>query len=403
MQAIDRNKIPVARLAIILGALATFAAFGTDTYLSGFPNIAKYYNTSMANVQLSLSVYFFGLAVGQMIYGPLVDRYGRRRPLLAGLTLFILASVLIVVAPNVHCFVLLRLAQALGGCSGMIVGRAVVSDIFDLRGSANFLSMLAVVQGLAPIIAPTVGSFLLAFAPWQSVFIFLTVFGLACFFSSAFGLPETLPPEKRRNIGIGTTLRDYASLFAQRNFIVPALAGGIASSCMFAYIAGSPFVFMTLFGRTSGQYGMIFACIAVSTVVAAQVNRMLLKRTSPQKIFNGTLKFNIAVIAILIAMVAIRAPMWAFMIPLWFCVGSMPLIMANGMALAMATAREKAGSASAVVGLLQFGMASVSSTVVSLLDNGTAYPMVGVMMGVVIVGLIVNLFTPKMRDEDLAL
>ena len=398
MQAIDKNNIPVARLAIILGALATFGAFGTDMYLSGFPSIAKYFGTDVSNVQISLSVYFFGLAVGQMIYGPLVDRFGRRKPLLIGLTLFTLSSVLLTVAPNVQCFILLRLTQALGGCSGMIIGRAVVRDIFDLRGSANFLSMLAVVQGLGPIIAPTMGSFLLTVSVWQSVFLFLTLFGLACFFSSAFGLPETLPPEKRRRVGVIDVIRDYASLFMQRDFIVPALASGLAGSCLFAYIAGSPFVFMTLYGASAREYGMIFACNALGTILSAQINRMLLRKYTPQQVFSRALVFNVCAILTLLA-VAGRVPMWGFMIPLWFCIASIPLIFANAIAIAMAASRDKAGSASAIIGLLQFGLASVASSIVSLLHNGTAYPMVFGMLGGVTLGALVNFFGAK-RGES---
>jgi MFS transporter, DHA1 family, multidrug resistance protein len=207
MQVIDRKKIPVKRLAVILGALASFGAFGTDMYLSGFPSIAKYFNTDEANVQLTLSVYFLGLAVGQLFYGPLVDRFGRRKPLIVGVAIFVVASLLITIAPNIHCFIGLRLLQALGGCSGMIVGRAVVRDLFDLQESARFMSMLAVVQGLAPIIAPVLGAYLLTVSVWQSVFWFIGALGLACLIGTAVGLPETLTEENRSRAGLAQVFR----------------------------------------------------------------------------------------------------------------------------------------------------------------------------------------------------
>ncbi len=391
MQAIDKNNIPRVRLAVILGALATFGPFGTDMYLSGFPSIAKDFGTSVANVQLSLSVYFIGLAAGQVLYGPLVDRFGRRRPLVAGLALFTLASLGIVFCRNVESFIGLRLLQALGGCSGMIVGRAVVSDLFDLRGASNFLSMLAVVQGLGPILAPTVGSFLLSVTVWQGVFAFLTLFGVGCFSAAFFGLPETLPPEKRRRAGASGIARDYLAVVSRRAFLVPALSGALVGSSLFAYIAGSPFVFMNLYGLSARQYGLLFAGNAFGTLVAAQVNRLLLRRHSPQTILAGGMVFNIAAVAAL-ALLAGRVPMWAFMIPLWLAIASMPLIFANSIALAMSSCRDLGGSASAVVGLFQFAFASISSAAVSLLDNGTARPMTLVMVGGVSLGALVLTF-----------
>ncbi len=389
MQAIDKNNIPRVRLAVILGALATFGPFGTDMYLSGFPSIARFFGTGVASVQMSLSVYFIGLAAGQVIYGPLVDRFGRRIPLVIGLALFTLASLGIVFCQNVESFIALRLLQALGGCSGMIVGRAVVSDLFDLRGASNFLSMLAVVQGLGPILAPTAGSFLLSVTVWQGVFVFLTIFGIGCFSSAFFGLPETLPPEKRRRVGAVGIARDYMAVLSRRAFLVPALSGALVGSSLFAYIAGSPFVFMHLYGVSAREYGLIFAGNAAGTLLAAQVNRLLLRRHSPQAILAGGMVFNIAAV-IALALLAGRAPMWAFMIPLWLAIASMPLIFANSIALAMASCRDLGGSASAVVGLLQFGLASVSSAVVSLFDNGTAHPMTVVMLGGVTLGALVH-------------
>lgn len=402
MQSTSGKNIPVSRLAVILGALATFGAFGTDMYLSAFPSMAAYFHTSVAQVQITLSVYFFGLAVGQLIYGPMVDRFGRLKPLLAGLFLFFVTSALLLVAPNIKSFILLRLLQAIGGCSGMIVGRAIVSDLFDLQGSAKFLSMLAIVQGLGPIIAPMIGSYMLTVSTWKTVFIFLTCFGCICLIGTAIGLPETLPSEKRQAIGPAKIIRDYASLCARRSFIVPALACCLAGSSLFAYISASSFVFMHIYGMSPGKYGMVFAIMFLSSILSAPVNSYLLRKAPPQKIFNGVLVFNIIVILIQF-LVTTTAHVWLFMIPLWFCMAASPLIFANGMAVAMESCRDKAGSASALIGLFQFGMASIASVAVSVFDNGTAYPMVFTMFGGVILGTIINLFAPRSGKEQHAM
>jgi DHA1 family bicyclomycin/chloramphenicol resistance-like MFS transporter len=221
MSAITKERIPAGRLAVILGALATFGPFGTDMYLSGFPAMAQDLGSDVAGVQMSLSFYFIGLAIGQVIYGPLVDRVGRRVPLVCGLALFVVASACISFADSLGSLLFLRVLQALGGCSGMIVGRAVVRDLFDVRESAGILSMLAVVQGLGPIVAPVLGSQILTYASWRLVFVFLTLFGLGCLAAAYFGLPETLPPSRRRSGGAGEVLRDYGRLLVHRPFIVP--------------------------------------------------------------------------------------------------------------------------------------------------------------------------------------
>jgi MFS transporter, DHA1 family, multidrug resistance protein len=390
----DRDKVPVLRLAIILGVLATFGPFGTDMYLSGFTAMAKDLATDVSNIQLTLSVYFLGLAVGQMLYGPIVDRMGRRKPLIIGLCVFMISSFLIVFARNIQCMLALRLFQALGGCAGMIIGRAVVRDLFDLKGSANVMSMLAVVQGLGPIVAPVVGSIMLTYVSWRWIFVFLTFFGLACLLSVYFGLPESLPRTRRIGGDFKNVFADYLSLAKKRDFIAPALAGGIASASLFAYISASPFVFMTLYGASATKYGLIFATNACGTILAAQINRILLRHTTPQKVFAGALFFNMTTIVSLLFVTGTHS-MIIFMIPLWLSIATTPMVLANSMAIAMNASGNKAGSASAIIGLLQFGLASLISCLVSLLHNGTAYPMVCTMLGCVVLSALVNMISKR--------
>lgn len=402
---IHTQPTPVIRLAVILGALATFGPFGIDMYLSGFERIAADFETGVANVQISLSVYFLGLAVGQLIYGPLADRFGRIRPMLAGLAVFSSASFLLTVLPTIESFIAFRLVQAVGGCSGMIIGRAMVRDCFDLKQSAHVFSSLAIVQGMGPVAAPIIGSLMLSVWSWHSVFIFVGFYGLACLAAVAFGLKETLPPGARREVTFSQTFRDYAELARHRTFMVPALAGSLGGAALFAYIGTSSFVFMTLYGMSSRQFALIFASNAAGNAIFAQINRLLLKRFSPHRIMLHAMIFELAAIAVLFTLSG-GAPMFVFMIPLWFAIAALPMIYANSIALAMRDCRGKAGIASAILGLMQFGLASLASGLTGLFHTESAYPMAGVMFAVVLAGLLVLILgerkTQTPPDDHLA-
>lgn len=382
---------------MILGTIAMFGPFGTDVYLSGFTKIAEDLHTSVAQVQITLSVYFLGLALGQILYGPLTDRFGRLLPLYSGLFLFTAGSIAVALTPSIQFMIAVRVLQALGGCVGMIVSRAVVRDLFDLKGSANMLSTLAIVQSLGPIIAPVLGSFMIAFLPWRSVFFLSAAFGIFCFVEVYFGLPETLPPEKRTKGAFSQVFTDYWRLLTRRAFIVPATSSAFAMSAMFAYISGSPFIFMHIYGAGARTYGLIFAGNAFGMMFAASLNRRLLKHFEPHQILSGAFVSSLAVVAGLI-FAAGSSNMWVFFTFLWLSIALMPLVFANSIAIALEAGRERAGSASALIGVFQFLFASISSMAVSFLDNGTAYVMPCVMLGGVALGGCVNLMAPKKRN-----
>lgn len=361
-----------AQLTVTMGALAAFAPFATDMYLASFSSLAQSFHASASQVQLTLSIFFIGLAIGQPIYGPLIDRYGRRGPLLIGVAAFVLSSALCTVAPNIETLIGLRLLQAVAGCSGMIVSRAIIRDLFEVREAARVLSHVIMMQVFAPVIAPLMGSYILAWAHWQAIFAFLALFGAACFIATAVGVRETLPPERRKvDRGIGKT---FLRLLQRREFIVQALSGALAQSCMFAFISGSPFVFMELHGVSPQQYGWLFGINALGMVCASQLNRVLLARFAPRTLFRGALALNV-VAGLTLLSVAGAHSLLLLMIPLWFCIATMPVLGANSMAIAMNASGDDAGSASALIGLLQFTSASLASGSVALLHNGTAYPM----------------------------
>lgn len=376
------SRPSTTRLAIILGILTAFGPLSIDMYLPGLPAIGADFHVSSAEVQLTLSMFFVGLAAGQALYGPLSDRLGRRRPLLFGCALYSLASLGCALAPSVGSLVGLRIAQAIGGCAGMVIARSVVRDLFDAQESARMYSFLMLVMGLAPVTAPLIGGQLLVSFGWRAIFWLLAGFGLLCLALVLFGLPESLPPERRARVGLGQALATYGRLLADQRFIGYALAGGFISAGMFAYISGSPFVVIELYGVAPQRYGWIFGTNALGLIAASQINRWLLRRYRADSIVAGALIAIAAAGLVLTLMAATGAGGLAGLLaPLFICIAGNGLIGPNTTAAAMAPHGRIAGSASALLGTLQFVIGALSGMLVGLLSNGTALPMAGVIAG----------------------
>ena len=278
MTAIAKSQPSYARLALILGALAAFGPLSIDMYLPALPTIAADFGTTTAAVQQTLSVFFVGLALGQLFYGPIADRVGRRTPLLFGCAMYAVVSLLCMFAPSVAWLMGLRFLQALGSAAGVVIGRSVVRDLFDERKSARMYSFLVLVMGIAPITAPLIGGQLLIAFGWRAIFLVLAGFGLLCLALVWFGLDESLPAERRTREGLGHTLRVYGGLLADGRYMGFALAGGLASAAMFAYISGSAFVFIELNGVPPDRFGFFFGVNAFGLIAASQLNRRLLER-----------------------------------------------------------------------------------------------------------------------------
>jgi DHA1 family bicyclomycin/chloramphenicol resistance-like MFS transporter len=368
-----------ARLTLILGALSAFGPLSIDMYLPALPALAREFNTDTAAVQLTLSIFFIGLALGQAFYGPIADRIGRRGPLLAGCALYTVASCACALAPSIESLIVLRCVQALGGCAGMVLSRSVVRDTFDAHNSARMYSFLMLVMGLAPISAPFIGGQLLLAFSWRAIFWLLAGFGLLCFVLVAFGLPESLPAERRRRDGLGQALAIYGRLLADRQFLGYALSGGFVTAGMFAYISGSPFVFIELYGVAPEHFGWIFGSNALGLISVSQLNRWLLGRYRSEAILSTALVIY-AIAGMLLALMAATGlgGMLGLLPPLFVCVASVGLVGPNTTAAAMAPHGQIAGSASALLGTLQFLVGAGAGALVGLLDNGTALPMAGV-------------------------
>jgi DHA1 family bicyclomycin/chloramphenicol resistance-like MFS transporter len=332
-------------------------------------------------VQQTLAVFFFGLAAGQVVYGPLSDRWGRRAPLFVGTVIYTLASIGCALAPALNSLIALRLAQALGGCAGMVISRSVVRDYFDRRESARMYSVLALVTGLAPILAPTLGGQLLVRFGWRAVFVVLTVYGIITVLLVRFALPESLPPERRVRAGLPAMLGNYAVLLADPYFLGFALTNALSYAAMFAYISASSFVFIELNGVRPERFGLYFGANAVGLLLAAQLNRMLLLRYGTLAILRGGLNVVIAGAA---ALTVVTVTGWGgfpgFLIALFITIASTGIVGPNAMAAAMAPYAANAGSASAMLGAIQFVVGAIASASVGWLHNGTALPMIGVVL-----------------------
>ena len=379
-------------LIVLLGAMAGLGPLAIDTYLPGFPAIATQFGVSVGSVEITLATYFAGISVGQLLYGPFTDRFGRKRPLYVGLITFVIASVGCAYAPSLAVLAVLRFFQAIGGCAEMVVARAMVRDYFGARESARVFSFLMLVMGVAPIMAPLLGGTLVVHFGWRSIFGFLCAFASLCLVNVTFFLRESHPPAKRRAETLRSAVKLYGRLLRDRTFLAYALSGSLLAAGMFAYIAGSPFVFIELFHVRPDRFGWFFGINAAGIILASQINGFLARRVDPHK----TLRVaqTVAAVAGIILFVMGRTRTGGFagiLIPLFIFVSCYGFSIPNSTALAMAPHGKVAGSASAVVGFLQFLVSGIAGLSVSLLHDGTIFPMTFVMACVGSLALLINL------------
>jgi DHA1 family bicyclomycin/chloramphenicol resistance-like MFS transporter len=374
---------------LILGALSAFGPLAIDFYLPGFPAIALAFGTDEKHVQMTLASYFLGLSIGQLAYGPVADRFGRRIPLLFGVGLFTVASLVCALAPSLDWLIAARFVQALGGCAGMVLSRAIVSDKCSPIESAKVFSQLMLVMGLAPILAPMLGGLLVNVYGWQAIFVSLTVFSAVSSLAVALGLPESMPASHPRR-PLSGAFALYRSLLADRIFLGHALTGGIAIAGMFSYVAGSPFVFIKLYGVPAEHYGWLFGINAAGFILVAQVNARLVGRFGPALLLARTVWIYLAAALVLLLICMLHTEkLWPLLIPLFIYIASLGCILPNASACAMSGQGKRAGSASALLGCLQFSVAAAASALVGVLHDGTAVPMAFVitLCGVIAAGL----------------
>jgi MFS transporter, DHA1 family, multidrug resistance protein len=377
-------------LILILGLLSAIGPFSIDMYLPGFPAIARDLQTTVETISYSLSSFFIGICIGQMLWGPLLDRFGRKVPLYIGLSVYILASLGCAVSGTVEMLVFFRFFQALGGCVGMVAPRAMVRDVFPLQESAKVFSLLILILGISPIIAPMVGSFTITAYGWHSVFIVLAVITAVILGAVIFLLPESKKPDPSFSLKPKPIVNSFYSVFKTPQFYTYAMAGGVASASLMAYLSGSPFVFMGLFRLNEQQYSLIFGFIAAGLIGGSQLNNLLLRKYSSVQIFKAMLVIQ-TVIGLLLVMgtAAGWLHLYSLVLLIFLFLSCQGLIYPNAGALSMAPFHKEAGSASALMGALQMAFGAAASAAVGWLNNGTALPMSSVMAGCAITGLLV--------------
>lgn len=389
---------------IILGLLSAIGPFSIDMYLPGFDAIAASLDTTVAHIQLSLTSFFIGIASGQIVYGPLLDRFGRKVPLIVGLAIYIAASISCALTNSADHLIAYRFVQALGSCGGMVASRAMVRDFFGPTESAKVFSMLMLVIGISPILAPTVGSFVMAHWDWHGIFVVLALITAGILAAVIFFLPESKGPNPGLSLLPRPITRSYWQVFRNRQFITYAFAGGLASSGLYAYLAGSPYVMITLYGLDESQYGLVFALIASALITASQLNRYLLTKYSSEKISKIALMAQSCIGLLLVGLCLTGYINLYVMIALIFLfLGSQGFVFPNTSALALAPFSKLAGSASALLGSLQMTCGALSSGLVSYLHNGTTIPMAAVMAGcasLAMVILAINSLQPNGSHRD---
>lgn len=374
----NRNTI----IIIILGLLIALSPFSIDMYLPAFPNIAASLHTDMAHVGYSLTSYYAGLCTGQLIYGILIDRFGRKKPLYAGLMIYLVATLTCAFSVHINMLVTVRLFMALGGCVGMVASRAMVRDLFPAKDTAKVLSMLVLVMGVAPIIAPTIGSVVNTLAGWRWVFGIMALIALGLIFATYTLLPETKKADPGVSLRLKDILPEYNAVLKNNTFLVYTLAGGISYAGLYAYIAGSPFVFMHQFGFSETAYSWAFALNACGLISGSQLNRVLLSKYESLTItYYAAIALFITGLLLLVTTATgiAGAPLTLCLtFGFLFCLG---FINPNATALALQPFTAAAGRASAVLGAIQMIAGVVASWLVSFLFNGTAVIMVAVMFG----------------------
>lgn len=351
-------------------------------YLPGFPIIAASLHTTPEMVSYSLSSYFIGICAGQMLLGPLLDRYGRKRPLYGGLIIYILSSIGCAFAPSIEVLIVLRLFQAAGGCVGIVAPRAIIRDIFPVEENAKIFSLLILILGVSPIIAPTAGGYITAHFGWHSIFIILAIITFLILLAVIFYLPESKQPDPAFSLMPKPILASFRKVITHPQFYTYSLTGAMASAGLYAYLAGSPFVFMDLYQVTGQQYGWIFAIVAAGLIASSQLNNVLLKKHSSGQIIRVTLLLQCIISVVLVLGTYNNwLGLYGTITCIFFYLCCQGFSFPNSSALSMAPFSREAGSASALMGAIQMALGAGASALVGLLSNGTAIPMTAVMAG----------------------
>lgn len=392
-------------LTLVLGGLTAVPPLSMDMYLPALPEVTQALHSPAATVQLTLTTCLTGMALGQLVVGPMSDKWGRRRPLLTGMVIYVLATALCALAPNAEILIAFRLLQGLAGAAGIVIARAVVRDLYDGVAMARFFSTLMLISGVAPVVAPLIGGQILRITDWRGVFVVLTVVGLLLTTVVWRTLHETLPPERRHAGGLGETLRTMRDLLADRAFSGYLLVGAFGFAALFAYISASPFVIQEIYGASPQTFSLLFGVNSVGLVTVGQINgKVLVGRVPLNKVLGtGLTLIALAATALLLMSSGVFGPvgLWPIAAGLFVLMASMGLVMPSTNTLALLRTPHAAGSASALLGTSTFLLGSVASPLVGIAGEHTAVPMAVVQLGCAVLALVcfLGLCRPWQRGE----
>jgi DHA1 family bicyclomycin/chloramphenicol resistance-like MFS transporter len=380
---------PNAKYVLMLGALAALPAVTTDMYLPSLPTVVQDLGTTDTAVQFTMSGMLIGGAVGQLVIGPFSDRFGRRLPLLIGITLHVVTSLLCAIAPNIGALVALRVLQGFFNAAASVVAIAVIRDRFTGSEAARLLSRLMLVIGVAPLLAPSIGQAIAGAFTWRAVFLALALIGALLVVIVWFWMPETLPQERRRVAGSQGALRSYAALLRDRRFLALAVLPGLGMAVIMSYVVGSPFVFQQEYGLSPTQFSLLFAVNGVALVLSAQLNASLVRRVAPIRILRVAIVVQLLLSLVLLVVVLTGVGgVVGVLVALWLVLGMQGLIPANASVLALGGYGHMAGTAAALIGSMQAGIAGVVSPMVGVL-GGDSLAMTTVIISVIVISLVV--------------
>jgi len=380
--------------------MSAFGPLAIDMYLPAFPRMARDFGTTIGTVQITLAVFLLGLAAGQLLWGTLSDHVGRRMPLLCGCVLFSCMAMLCATAHSIHTLLAARFFMGVGGSAGVVVSRAIVRDLFEENEAARFYSMMMIIGGIGPIVAPFMGSILLTHCNWRAIFWAVAIFGALCIAAALRNIPETLSPENRTRGHVADVFRRYGRILADRRFLGPALAIGCTSGMLFTYIANSPFIFIQLFGVPVALFGFLFATNSIGLYIGGQSNRWLLRRFSSEELLRKGMGVNICA-ALLLAACA-HTGFGGF--PLFFgvlfvCLSTLGVIFPNATAMTMQPFAAEAGSASALLGIFQYVIGATGGALAGAFHQGTALPMAMQIICYGVAARALLLLSPKPPEE----
>ena len=359
------------RLIFILALMSSIAPLSTDMYLPALSQVKQSFETSEFLTQLSLASFFVAFALGQLIYGPLSDVFGRKIPALVGIFLFMLSSLFCVIIDNIYVFIILRFFEALGGCAGVVIARAIVNDLFELKEAASIFALMMVFSALAPMLSPSFGGFLIEYFSWHSIFATLFGLGILLFLLIFFALKESAPHLKRQKFSHKETLKSYRFVLKDKPFILYVSCASLVLAAMFAYITGSSFVFINFFGLSERDFGLLFGINALGFVIFANINAKMVRKIDSEKILFYALIIMLISTLILFVNSLIKPNFWLFELSIFTSIALLGFIAPNTTTLAMARFKDHSGTASAVLGTSQFALAGVISFIVSAVGANT--------------------------------